>query len=210
MTRILKSVRDTVSREAAELAVAEMKSATEELKTKLCDMFYKKWLKENTNAAVRKMMKDIPENVRSSFVRTEAKEQRWSIRQEWDKEDGKRDYTFNSKTFPVPFPLMFPAAFAIGSLDVVIERGDEYSEVYSAITQNESQIYKRYEEVRREVDAVMRANSTVKKLLAVWPEVKELLPEAYLDPKPKVHLPAFNPAKLNNTIGLPSGTKKAA
>lgn len=214
MTRILKYVRDMVSRKAAERAVAEMKSENEELKRKLCGMFYAKWLKENTNAAVRKTMKEIPESVRVNFIRTETEEQRWCIRSEWSNKDGGRDYRRQTKRFPVPSPLTFPAAFSSGSLDITIERGDEYSEIWSEIQRNNTQIQKRYEEVRLEVQAVMRANATVKKLLAVWPDVKELLPEEMTNPKPKAHLPAFNPTKLNIAIGLPSDkqpkAKKAA
>ncbi|MCR9222884.1 MAG: Nmad5 family putative nucleotide modification protein [Hyphomonas sp.] len=184
-----------------------MKSANEKLKQKLCGMLYVKWLKKNTKAAERKMMVEIPENVRSAFVRTETGEQRWCIRSEWVKEDGNRDYTSQTMSFSVPEPLLFPGTQSTGSLNVTIEKGDRFYELFSEICRNNVQITEHSSQIRREVDAVIRANATVEKLLRVWPEVKELLPEGMLNPAPKVHLPAFNPAKLNNVIGLPSDKK---
>ncbi|WP_242452188.1 Nmad5 family putative nucleotide modification protein, partial [Providencia rettgeri] len=48
--------------------------------------------------------------------------------------------------------------------------------------------------------------TTVKRLLTIWPEAKELLPKDV--EKASVQLPALKVEKLNEIIGLP--TEKAA
>ena len=58
--------------------------------------------------------------------------------------------------------------------------------------------------LRLKVRAVLNSVTTVKKLLDVWPEAKELLP-AQLE-EARVQLPAVQTASLNAELGLPSET----
>lgn len=58
--------------------------------------------------------------------------------------------------------------------------------------------------LRLKIRAVLNSVTTVKKLLEVWPEAKELLP-AQLE-EARVQLPAVQTASLNAELGLPSET----
>ena len=56
--------------------------------------------------------------------------------------------------------------------------------------------------LRHQVQAVLASVTTVKKLLEIWPEAKELLPQNVEEAKPQ--LPALPIADVNALIGLPS------
>lgn len=56
--------------------------------------------------------------------------------------------------------------------------------------------------LKQQVQAVLASVTTVKKLLEVWPEAKELLPQNVEGAKPQ--LPALPIADVNALIGLPS------
>lgn len=56
--------------------------------------------------------------------------------------------------------------------------------------------------LKQQVQAVLASVTTVKKLLEVWPEAKELLPQNVEEAKPQ--LPALPIADVNALIGLPT------
>lgn len=56
--------------------------------------------------------------------------------------------------------------------------------------------------ISAQVRGSLSSFTTIKKLLAAWPEVKELLPETVVESKPQ--LPAVLVKDLNKLIGLPS------
>lgn len=60
--------------------------------------------------------------------------------------------------------------------------------------------------LENEVLASISSITTLKKLLSVWPEAEELIPEHLK--QPPVQLPALRTAKLNKMIGLPSDKSK--
>lgn len=66
----------------------------------------------------------------------------------------------------------------------------------------ESEIDSREESLRQQIKAVIKSCTTVKKLLDVWPEAKELLPQQLEESRPQ--LPAVPVAELNKLVGLPS------
>lgn len=60
-------------------------------------------------------------------------------------------------------------------------------------------------DLEKEVLSTLSSISTVKKLLDIWPEAKELIPSKILEVK--TNLPALKTDKLNSLIGLPSNKK---
>ena len=56
----------------------------------------------------------------------------------------------------------------------------------------------------RQVGVLLASVNTVKQLISVWPESKELIPK---DEKPKAALPMVQIRDLNTLIGLPTDTK---
>jgi hypothetical protein len=65
------------------------------------------------------------------------------------------------------------------------------------------------ETLKAQVRAAVNSVNTVKQLLDVWPEAKELIPEQVLKPNPKKGLPSVPVADLNKAVGLPSKAKAA-
>lgn len=61
---------------------------------------------------------------------------------------------------------------------------------------------KRRNDLRDSVRAVLNSCTTIKKLLTVWPEAKELLPASLEEARSQ--LPAVQTAELNAALGLPS------
>lgn len=70
-----------------------------------------------------------------------------------------------------------------------------------ALAQKEEQLREREEAVARGARAMVDSVATVKKLLEVWPEAAELVPEKLA---PEKQLPAVPVGELNTLIGLPS------
>ena len=73
---------------------------------------------------------------------------------------------------------------------------------FHELTNREAAIEKRSSDLRIQVNAVLDSCTTVKKLLDVWPEAKELLPTYVEEARPQ--LPAVQTAELNALIGLPT------
>lgn len=67
----------------------------------------------------------------------------------------------------------------------------------------EADINKRESDLAHQVRAVVGSCTTVKKLLEIWPESKELIPTTLEEARPQ--LPAIQVAELNKLVGLPSG-----
>ncbi len=74
------------------------------------------------------------------------------------------------------------------------------------LEEKKSKLDKKYCEVKVNVSTALKSCTTVKRLLTIWPEAKELLPKDV--EKASVQLPALKVEKLNEIIGLP--TEKAA
>lgn len=73
---------------------------------------------------------------------------------------------------------------------------------FHELTNRGADIEKRSSDLRIQVNAVLDSCTTVKKLLDVWPEAKELLPTDVEEARPQ--LPAVQTAELNALIGLPT------
>lgn len=72
---------------------------------------------------------------------------------------------------------------------------------FEQLETRQTELEQRRNSLRQEVRAVVNSCSTINKLLTVWPEAKELLPQ---QSKPVTSLPAVQVDKLNAAIGLPS------
>ncbi|RXN69124.1 hypothetical protein D0Z62_21010 [Providencia rettgeri] len=77
---------------------------------------------------------------------------------------------------------------------------------FSELEDKKRNIKSRAKDVKANVTAALNSVTTVKRLLTIWPEAKELLPKDV--EKASVQLPALKVEKLNEIIGLP--TEKAA
>ncbi|MCT0068564.1 hypothetical protein KUA03_00595 [Proteus mirabilis] len=77
---------------------------------------------------------------------------------------------------------------------------------FTELEGKKEKLNKKYCEVNVNVSAALKSCTTVKRLLTIWPEAKELLPKDV--EKASVQLPALKVEKLNEIIGLP--TEKAA
>jgi hypothetical protein len=77
---------------------------------------------------------------------------------------------------------------------------------FSELEDEKRNITNKVKDVKSNVTAALNSVTTVKRLLTIWPEAKELLPKDV--EKASVQLPALKVEKLNEIIGLP--TEKAA
>ncbi|WP_273827471.1 Nmad5 family putative nucleotide modification protein [Providencia rettgeri] len=77
---------------------------------------------------------------------------------------------------------------------------------FTELEDKKRNINNKVSEVKANVTAALNSVTTVKRLLTIWPEAKELLPKDV--EKASVQLPALKVEKLNEIIGLP--TEKAA
>lgn len=92
--------------------------------------------------------------------------------------------------------------YRITPADFTIKADDPLAKEFSDIEAEESAISEEESTIRVNVEGALSEVTTVKKLLEVWPEVKELLPSD-LSPVKK-QLPAVKSSDLNKLIGLPS------
>lgn len=72
---------------------------------------------------------------------------------------------------------------------------------FEALETIEADLNDRREKLKYDVRAMVNSVTTVARLLAVWPEAKELIPTYAVQPK---NLPAVNVEQLNSAIGLPT------
>ncbi|MDF7217664.1 Nmad5 family putative nucleotide modification protein [Proteus mirabilis] len=77
---------------------------------------------------------------------------------------------------------------------------------FSELEDKKRNITNKVKDVKANVTATLNSVTTVKRLLTIWPEAKELLPKDV--EKASIQLPALKVEKLNEIIGLP--TEKAA
>lgn len=71
---------------------------------------------------------------------------------------------------------------------------------FEQLENKERQLSEKKSNLRAEVRAVLNSVTTINRLLAVWPEAKELIPAQAA----RVNLPSVNVESLNSAIGLPS------
>jgi len=81
-------------------------------------------------------------------------------------------------------------------------QGDELVAERELLKAEDARLDEQYASVRAAVRAAVNTPTTIKALLAAWPEVKELLPAQLAEAK--TQLPAVQVADLNALVGLPS------
>lgn len=91
----------------------------------------------------------------------------------------------------------------ISPSDAVFLGDDPLVLKFHELLNRETDLDKRCRDLKAKIRAVLNSCTTVKKLLDVWPEAKELLPEQLEEARPQ--LPAVQTADLNAAIGLPTG-----
>ncbi|MBW5406898.1 Nmad5 family putative nucleotide modification protein [Morganella morganii] len=78
----------------------------------------------------------------------------------------------------------------------------ELSKRFTLLNEKEALIQKKEDEIKANVKAALNSVSTIKRLIDVWPEAKELIPDDIN--KTTATLPAVQVEDLNNLIGLPT------
>lgn len=79
------------------------------------------------------------------------------------------------------------------------------SKRFEKLTQKESKIKEKEAEINANVQAALNSVTTIKRLIEIWPESKELIPTDIS--KASVSLPALQVEDLNKLIGLPTDKK---
>lgn len=85
---------------------------------------------------------------------------------------------------------------------IVLEGDHPLAARFHELENQEAAIKDRCDALRLKIRAVLNSVTTVKKLLDVWPEAKELLPTQLEEAR--IQLPAVQTASLNAELGLPS------
>lgn len=81
----------------------------------------------------------------------------------------------------------------------------ELSKRFEKLNKKESKIKKKESEIEANVQAALNSVTTIKRLIEIWPESKELIPTDIS--KASVLLPALQVEDLNKLIGLPTDKK---
>lgn len=81
----------------------------------------------------------------------------------------------------------------------------ELSKRFEKLNKKESKIKKKESEIEANVQAALNSVTTIKRLIEIWPESKELIPTDIS--KASVSLPALKVEDLNKLIGLPTDKK---
>lgn len=79
------------------------------------------------------------------------------------------------------------------------------SKRFEKLNKKESKIKKKESEIEANVQAALNSVTTIKRLIEIWPESKELIPADIS--KASVLLPALQVEDLNKLIGLPTDKK---
>lgn len=95
----------------------------------------------------------------------------------------------------------FEVVYKIAPSDYTLLADDPLTAEFHAIHDAQQAIEKQREEIEASVRAAVSSVTTVKKLLEIWPEASELIPETVT---PTKQLPALPREDLNAMIGLPS------
>lgn len=208
MTRILKSDMRYIAQRAANRACAEMDDLLAELQSDLAVHFYGMWASVYISAEDMKVLPKLSQ----SYVTVESSWQQFRFEvTSWDDERGTQTSIVNERFNLLDgVSLRFPANHENYRLTVVLEKDSEDYRRLSNYQNLKQQREKQYVKIESQVKAFLEAHTTVKKALAVWPELRELFPERLTKPATKDYLPAFNPTDLNGAIGLPSKEKEAA
>lgn len=81
----------------------------------------------------------------------------------------------------------------------------ELSKRFEKLNKKESRIKKKESEIEANVQAALNSVTTIKRLIEIWPESKELIPTDIS--KASIQLPALQVEDLNKLIGLPTDKK---
>lgn len=208
MTRILKSDIRYISQRAALRACAEMDDQLAQEQSDLAVHFYGMWASVYIS---KEDMKVLPK-LSQSYVTIQSIRQHFHFEVlSWDEKYGAQA-TVVQQTFNLldGVSLRIPGKMDSYRLTVQMEKDSEdYARLSNYLSMKQER-EKKFQEIESQVKAFLEAHTTVKKALAVWPELRELFPERLTKPATKDYLPAFNPADLNGAIGLPSEEKEAA
>lgn len=92
------------------------------------------------------------------------------------------------------------------------KRNDKLIKEYDALQERDNQISKMYSELKNKLTEVLYAATTVTRLIEMWPEATEYIPESWLSPKSAMMLPAVVVDGLNNLLSkaIQPELKKAA
>jgi len=197
MTRLTNTLRDKIVANAmAKTPLAAEKDALQQDKYTLAEAFRIASLGgpeeaarlKRINAKLEKDIAAIPDALRNTFA---------PMRHDYEME------RMNLGGLRVNLP------YAAGTADrricptgAVFEGDHPLVLQFHELTNRGADIEKRSSDLRIQVNAVLDSCTTVKKLLDVWPEAKELLPTDVEEARPQ--LPAVQTAELNALIGLPT------
>lgn len=98
--------------------------------------------------------------------------------------------------------LDFPKMLPVSCCKLTLLQGDELVAERELLKAEDARLDAQLSSVRSAVRAAVNKPTTIKALLAAWPEAKELLPEQLAEAK--TQLPAVQVADLNALVGLPS------
>lgn len=84
----------------------------------------------------------------------------------------------------------------------VVQAGDPLDLEFTRMENEEQEIGEAWDKVHGAVRAVVYKAGTIKSLLEMWPEARELIPSTLPEARPQV--PAVQVADLNKMVGLPS------
>lgn len=96
-------------------------------------------------------------------------------------------------------PRRVPACFSTHTPQRIYPADHTFTDRVRNLLLEQKQMQMDYREMRREIHTVLDSVTTVNKLLAVWPEVTEVL-KPFM--RPKTRLPAVSLDKLNHALGL--------
>lgn len=94
------------------------------------------------------------------------------------------------------------SCYEIYSDRTVVKGDDDLAIEFANIECKQKDLNRKYDEIKTNVKAVVYKCGTIKKLIELWPESIELIPEERVEQKKQ--LPALNTSDLNNMIGLPT------
>lgn len=102
-----------------------------------------------------------------------------------------------------------PIYMVTPSTDKALLAGDhELSKRFMELENKGAQLNSKREEIKNNVYAALKSVTSLKRLLEVWPEAKELLPKT--EDIVRATLPSVKVEDLNKMIGLPTETQSAA
>ncbi len=210
MTRLTNEIKQKIINKAVDMACAELKAAHDVAR----DAAMRAIIQTRLDAEVPKKLHSLVTELPSPFTREILQNTLYV----WYptgtlKQNGEVEKAHVEVEGKATNPLRIPADWKDYDwrieIDVPIRDHPIYA-AYKAEVDTGRAWYTMEKETGERVKAVLDATGTVKKLLAAWPESRELIPDHVLNPPKKAMLPAIQTGELNQRIGLPVKKKKAA